>query len=197
MNIGNPAFSHADEISLSAWSGGNLFGAIDKNSQKLQHSTTTSGEYEIMYMSGEPIGISVGLARGVKRQGYTQLATASRPNAHFDSNYTYTALRVGAFARTPEGYVAQALFSYGSGSLRFKEQESVLAEKTIDASIAELEARGLFNVFEFKQVKFDIATGLRFYKVLVPGFEYNGISYGKDESSKIRLNILIGLGVRF
>lgn len=193
------SIGNCHEFGLIRSSGINLFGYVDPAVKPTlqQGAPSDSGELDLTYMHGESRGIAFGLEAGTKYQGFTQKETSTRPSSAFKSYYNYRGIKLGYWIKQQDGAVLQILYTYGKGTFNFYEIDSNIPEKCISAEMRQLEARGIYPVYEFGGINFDLSAGIRTFKVFTPGFEYKGISYVDDEVSHSKFNITFGIGLRY
>lgn len=193
-------YCYANSLTVGFFKTAGFFGGTNPDSPHLEDSgkNNASDEIEVLYLYGENQGFAIGAVNGRKIEGYGQLATQSRPESNFESDYSYNGIKVGYWLRDSAGPTFQGLFTYGKGNFDFYNTSPGSTEKTITRGMVELETRVLFPVWNYSDVSLDLYFGFRLYRMLMKDFDYSGITYTKDEASDWEhLKLSVGIGTSY
>lgn len=193
-----PAF--ANQVALSYSQG--FFAMIvglpnDGKENELKASGYNYGpQLDASFLLGDEFGLLAGFAHGTVYESFSYKSTNAEKE-FFESDYKYRGLKLGGWKQVDGGNLIQANLLYAKGDFHFFGKEPAVEGRTIPASMLEMEVRGLVSFFEIQKVKIDFLGGLKFFKIFLPEFTYNGRTHQSyEDQNNSKFQIMVGLGLR-
>ncbi len=191
-------FSFGGAYKVSIHTGQPVFGGFSKDSESLRNGGSKTKEYQVSYLHGENNGILIGVMRGIEFSKYVQFTTTSRQYGKYSSNYQYDGIAIGYWHSVNPTFRFETGLNYGVGSFEFN-LENIDPIILNDIRITNLFWNGIYPYSFFnEQFKIDFIGSMGLYKINVPDFSYNQISFTQsDLMQKLYFYMSIGIGFRF
>jgi hypothetical protein len=190
--------AHANEFKVSIDKVIPLFGGFNSNKDYLQGSGTSSDQIGLLYYPSKDSGFYYGLIISKEVSNYTQANTSSRNSGSFSSNYLNIGPELGLWVNTNYSIRIESGITVSNGSFEFKESTQA-ASALFDTKKVDIHFNLIYPLdINANNSLLDLNAKMGYYKIFLPEFNYNGVSYTNSEINlKQYLYFSFGAGFRF